>query len=298
MNLFEDINIPIVELEIVGEEKAPSRLKQYRDFSITKNKEFVCKKTIREFLEHKKQSGCKNKYLHDLKRALKKAILQWLEVHTNNPFHFYNFERFFSTIKIKTPETSIRAEMLPTKEELYQLVSKTENPRYQLIFIFLFYTGMRPNEMRNLKVSDIARRKLIQGDVEFDLIKIYATKTQKTRYVKILSTVVDDIYHIYKSKEFVFENINGKQYSRDRLSQIFREQLRKHTNLKITPYLFRHLSGSQYFELTGDIHGGAERLGHTVVTHLKTYVHVKTTDKSEVLSNDYEFIRKAIVKAG
>lgn len=103
-----------------------------------------------------------------------------------------------------------------------------------------------------------------------------------------------DFQEIFKSKG----NVHGRQYSRDRLSQIVRENLREHTNLKITPYLFRHLSGSKYFELTGDIHGGAARLGHNVVTHLKTYVHVRTEDKSELLSLDYSEIRKFIRRVG
>lgn len=299
MNLFQlpKLEIPVRELYVEGssEYKAKSRLNVYSLFVESRGETLVSKENIRSFIESAKEKYS-IKYTTDLKRVIKKSIELWLERKDVISFYYQEWEYFFRKLRLKRQKPKkyyAEGGTVPGKWDLYKLIEKVQNPRYQLMFITMFYLGSRPKELRELKLSDVIGYKLIEDEVEYSLIKIDSYKTGE-RFNKIPTQVINDIKTVFRPKTYLFENTKGEQYSPDRLGQIVREQTRKYSDLKLTPYLFRHMSATEYYELTKDDDSGAERLGHNIITHRKHYVHNKFIDKSEVLHTEYQALRNCI----
>ncbi|MCZ7616717.1 MAG: hypothetical protein M5T52_24900 [Ignavibacteriaceae bacterium] len=77
-------------------------------------------------------------YYRTLKAAFNKAVVwNYIEV---NPFS-----------KIKTPKTPTSLPVFISEAELIQILDKVENQLHKDIFTTAYYTGMRLNELLNMK---------------------------------------------------------------------------------------------------------------------------------------------------
>lgn len=291
------LEISVEKLFVPGEVKAKSRIGVFKEYLKSKNEILVTKENIRNFLLSKKEQGCSGAYISDLKRILKKAIELHLERLDLIATHFHDWDYFFKRLKIKIEQPIYSTYSVPSKQQIYDMVDGIENARYQLLFAAMFYLGARPKEFREILLTDIMPQKLISGGVEYAVLMIRSYKTKQQRLNKIPQILLDDIIKVFKSREFLFENTLGGQYSADRLSQIVRSVVKKlQIKYPITPRLFRHYSATEYYSITQDADSGARRLGHSIPVHRKTYVHDKSIDKSEVLHFDYPELRKRIFR--
>lgn len=171
----------------------------------------------------------------------------------------------YKSIKIKLPENKIK---YFTKEDFTKLIENTPHQFFKDLFYFALLTGMRLNEILKCRYSDI--------DYEKKLIKVYAGKTDKTRYVELHHALVG-IIEKYKSNEYLF-----KKWSVDYISKRTKHYIKK---AGIDPALnfkaFRSSFGKFLLDEGINIKYISQQLGHSSVT---------TTEKhySKYITSEYK----------
>lgn len=176
-----------------------------------------------------------------------------------------------------------------TYEEFNNFIKVVDDDLYNLIFTFLYYTGLREGEMIALTWHDIdfSNKKLIINKNFTNKIgnKGYAIITPKTKNSNRIIDIDDDLYqrllkHLENEKKtynfdynmFVFGNVNYIAPT------TLRRKLDYYINIakvkKITPHGFRHSHVSLLIDLGCDSRDVANRVGDTVQIVESTYYHM------------------------
>lgn len=160
-------------------------------------------------------------------------------------------------------------------------ITNVNSHKMYLIFRILLDTGLRINELFNVKVSDI--------DLTMNVIHVRITKAKRERYVFFS----DETKHIlelyifkYLVKGYLFQNTSGKQQDYKSFMKSV-DRLRKRLNIKISisPHRWRHTFASNYIKNGGDTVSLQKLLGHANLSQTQRYVHLS---KEELRLRYYE----------
>jgi integrase len=146
------------------------------------------------------------------------------------------------------------------------------------IFTFLWYTGARPMEVKNLRWTDVDFEK---GELTFK-----CGKNAQVSRTFLMTDEVDKLLHSIKMQSpYVFAD-NKRQLSNDNLYQYCKKRMKKLGAIGYTVYGIRHgfatnlaKNGANAFEI-------AQCMGHTSLDTTRRYVH---NDKKSLI----EKIKKA-----
>ncbi|MCL5028312.1 MAG: site-specific integrase [Bacteroidetes bacterium] len=179
------------------------------------------------FLSWLKESAPKGYrvYYRNLKAAFNKD-LDW----------GYIKENPFSKIKLRKEQCEFPTYI--TKGQLDQILSSTKNSIQQEIYYFAFHTGLRLNEILNLRWKNIgfSDKIITVGDDNFQ------TKSKAQRkvplfnelYLRLTKLATRDKITNRNSDRFVFSKPNGFAYNPDYISKSFKG-ISKNLNTKQTP---------------------------------------------------------------
>jgi site-specific recombinase XerD len=147
---------------------------------------------------------------------------------------------------------------------LKQTQTKTNqktNDRNKLILDFLFYTGLRVNELINIRHSDYQNK----------LLRIHG-KGNKVRFV-LLPEFLTQHFDPY-SKSYLFLTRNGKKLTK---GQIRRNIVRKTRQAKIekviSPHTFRRSFATNLYNRKGRLDTIQKQLGHASLDTTLGYIH-------------------------
>jgi len=145
------------------------------------------------------------------------------------------------------------------------------NPmRTKAVLYFLFFTGIRENELLSLKRKDI--------DLENRTAKIYNKKGKKEKII-IFTEKVRDILKYYFSVEI--EQNNAFNITDKQIEYIFNLLKPKFKNINLHPHMFRH-SFATYLRNRGfSIEDIKELLGHKSIQSTMRYAHADIKDIKE-----------------
>ena len=119
-----------------------------------------------------------------------------------------------------------------SKREVKQIIDCTNNLKHKAILSTIYSAGLRLSEVVNLKIADI--------DSERKLIYIRGGKSKKDR-TTILSTellaLLRKYFKDFKPKIWLFEGVNGGQYSKRSVQEIFYKALKKQLLTKKYQYI-------------------------------------------------------------
>ena len=123
-----------------------------------------------------------------------------------------------------------------SKKEVKKILVSTNNPKHKAILSTIYSAGLRLSEVVNLKIADI--------DGERKLIYVRGGKGKKDR-TTILSSelliLLREYYKQYSPKVWLFEGINGGQYTKRSVQEIFYKALRKsNIDKKVSVHSLRH----------------------------------------------------------
>ena len=172
----------------------------------------------------------------------------------------------------KKPKIHQKVRLNISLEKCWILVDSFEDPTWKLLLKTAILTGLRPQELLNLKVADI--------DFMDETIMITETKTYKDRIIPIGKELSLEL------RRYIYENeASGK---------IFNIALRTFENVlckkskdlgfHVTPYMLRHTFATQYVENGGNLLMLKSILGHSNIKTTEGYVHESKT----MLRKDYE----------
>ena len=143
------------------------------------------------------------------------------------------------------------------------------NDRDKLVIELLYSTGIRREELINIKVSDI--------NFENKLIKIKG-KRNKERLVPILPSLKLSIEkHLLKNKsKYLFSSKDGNMISKSTIYRIIKKYFRKvSTKVKLSPHVLRHTFATHLLNNGADINSIKEILGHSSLSSTQIYTKIK-----------------------
>ena len=156
------------------------------------------------------------------------------------------------------------------RSELKELFSVPKLLKQRIVLTLIYSTGLRGQEVINLKISDI--------DFERMTIHIRQSKYKKDRIVPLSPTMAIGLKRYLKAENPHFWLFNGKQpgsqYSMRGLSWVMRKNLKKTSITKeVNLHTLRHIYATHLLEEGLNIVTLKELLGHAEITTTMIYLH-------------------------
>lgn len=160
-----------------------------------------------------------------------------------------------------------------------QVIDKIEVP---VIFRLLYSTGMRPCEVRNLKVGDV--------DHEKHILTVHQSKGYTERMIVLHESVVGmlieyekKISKIIRNRSYYFPRVDGHSpQSMQWLCTHFKDAWKKYNTSDVIPYSFRHNYAIENinamprtgYEITPELIALSKSMGHVNLTSTLYYYHL------------------------
>lgn len=198
------------------------------------------------------------------------AIKFYYEMVLGMPNLFYSIER---------PRKEFKLPKVLSKEEIILIIKKTNNIKHKCIISLLYSSGLRRNELLNLKLNDIDSKRMV--------IRVNQAKGNKDRFTVLNKSVLDDLrkyFKIFKPKAYLFENpVTGNKYSSSSVLQIVVKSGKKAgIKERITPHMLRHSFATHLLEDGTDIRYIQLLLGHNSTKTTEIYTHVATNSFKQI----------------
>ena len=243
-------------------------------------------------------------YSHKTKQMYLNAFLKFLEYHHfKHPTHIRNeeirdylvlhreksashqdnminaFKFFFE--KVHKTEISEKYVIRPrkgfflpdffTREELVAIIHHTHNIKHRLLISLFYCSGMRREEMRQLKIADV--------NIKTNRIFVRSAKGKKDRYTLFsqhLHSLLQEYLEKEKPKIYLFEgSIVGKPYSTSSMANVLkRSALSAGIRRRVHIHMLRHSFATHLLEDGWDIRYVQELLGHSNIKTTTIYTHI------------------------
>ncbi len=183
-------------------------------------------------------------------------------------------------IKIKRPRKNQHLPDILSKQEINALIEVTHNPKHKAILAVLYSTGIRKDELLNLRLCDI--------DSDRMLVRVVNGKGNKSRdtllavkTLKLLRNYYTNSYH--KPVKYVFEGGGnpGQPYSGSSIGKIVkRAATRAGIKKNISPHSLRHAFATHMLEQGTNLKLIQKLLGHSSLSSTTVYLHLAAIDPS------------------
>ncbi|MEM4267013.1 MAG: tyrosine-type recombinase/integrase [Candidatus Nanoarchaeia archaeon] len=170
--------------------------------------------------------------------------------------------------KLPLARKSLKLPLVLSKEEINKMIEATNNLKHKLVIMFLYYAGLRLDEVRNLKWEDI--------DFDREIIHLKTAKGDKERIVFLHKKLID-MLKMYGTKEegLIFVSQREGKYNKRTIQQIVKSASKKAGIKKnITPHTLRHSFATHLLESGADIRHIQQLLGHKDLKTTQIYTHV------------------------
>jgi integrase/recombinase XerD len=187
----------------------------------------------------------------------------------------YAYRRIREALDLKPTKKPKKLPRILSEEDFkkfYREIERADNVQHELMLKLLFFTGVRNNELVNIKM----------GDVYLDENKILVEqgKGSKDRYVLFNQDFKTALKVYIKNKpknRFLFQTRNNTKYTTRRVQQIVKHYAER-AGIRATPHTFRHQAITWLSK-----HGltDAELMlitGHNSRETLKVYQHLALKD--------------------
>ena len=171
---------------------------------------------------------------------------------------------------IPKPKKKKQLPKVISKKEVKKLIDSIKNKKHNLIVSILYSTGIRLNEIRNLKREDI--------DLDRNIVVVKQGKGKKDRITLLSEKIKPQLLAYLCDTEFktkyLFEGRSGK-YSAKSIQKIL-ENASKILDKKVTPHMLRHSFATHLLESGVDIRYIQKLLGHSNLETTSIYTNVAT----------------------
>lgn len=164
---------------------------------------------------------------------------------------------------------------LPWTPDLFERFIKTTSGVRRKVFWFLWLTGCRPVEAKNLKWTDI-------NYDELELTLRCGKNAKVSRKFPITNEIAKLLHSIKLDSLYVFSE-NKLQISNDTLYQYCMNRLKAIGEAKYTVYGIRHAFGTRLSEEGVNAFDIAELMGHSKMETTRRYVHTNKKNLLKIL---------------
>jgi site-specific recombinase XerD len=172
-----------------------------------------------------------------------------------------------------------RIKQLPrvvSRESIKKILELSTNLKHKIIVELLYSSGLRLNELINLKRKDL--------DFDRNIIIVRQGKGNKDRVTLMSESLKKDLlkyYSLYEFKtEYVLEGREGK-YTKKSVQKVL-ENSGKKVGIKLTPHMLRHSFATHLLEAGTDIRHIQKLLGHSDLRTTEIYTKVSNKDLSKI----------------
>ena len=239
--------------------------KRIGDFDFLSVDHFLIRSWVVEMMGNKISARSVNRKLSTLKSFYK--YLMRMELLDGNPVDL-----------VTKPKTKKRLPVFVEEEDLDRLLDNGyfsddfEGRRDKVIVSFLYGTGVRLSELKNLRTADI--------DIERCMIKVLG-KRNKERIVpfpRSMRSVLEDYLEIrdglFGEQEFLLLTIKGVQVYDKLIYRVVKKNLSLVTTIsKKSPHVLRHSFATHLLNNGADLNAIKELLGHANLQATEIYTH-------------------------
>jgi len=233
---------------------------------------------IRNWIVSLVNSGISNQSINRKVSSLKSfyKFLQKTKQLTSNPLIKHKALKVAKRVQVPFSEKEIES-VINSNDEIIDF----ESVRDKLIVELLYSTGMRRNELVNLKLSDI--------DKSNRVVKVLG-KRNKERYIPLLKSVLGSltIYHEFRSEiktdqSYLFITKNGKKIYDTLVYRIINNYFSSvSSKVKKSPHVLRHSFATHLLNEGADLNSVKELLGHSSLASTQVYTHSSLGKLKEV----------------
>lgn len=174
--------------------------------------------------------------------------------------------------KIPYPKEEKDLPVVISRNELYKLFSACDNPKYKIMLMMVYASGLRRNELLNLKIEDIDT-----NDGKFR-IRINRSKGNRDRYTVLSKSLLPQLrgyYQNYQPQVYLFNGSRkGEPMTASGLRHALKMAVKKAGIKKINLHILRHCFASHTLEDGMNIRTLQEILGHRSLKTTMIYLHV------------------------
>jgi site-specific recombinase XerD len=174
--------------------------------------------------------------------------------------------------KLPLARKSLKLPLVLSRDEVGRMIDSTNNLKHKLILMFLYYAGLRLDEVRNLAWPDI--------DIGRETIHLKTAKGDKQRVVFLHKRLIEALKILGLSDNGpIFASQRGGKYNKRTIQQIVKSASKKAGIKKdVTPHTLRHSFATQLLESGADIRYIQQLLGHKDLKTTQVYTHVANKD--------------------
>lgn len=160
------------------------------------------------------------------------------------------------------------------KSEIVKMFEVCNNFQHKLILMFLYYAGLRLDELINLKWENI--------DFERKIIQLKIAKGEHQRVIFLHEKLIENLNRLNDfniRNGYVFESNRGKKYSAKTIQKIVKNNaLKAKIKKNVHPHTLRHCFATHLLEAGADIRYIQKLLGHANLQTTQIYTHVANKD--------------------
>jgi len=166
-----------------------------------------------------------------------------------------------------------------TFEEIRKMIEVTKNIKHRLIIKLLYGCGLRVSEIVNLRLQDL--------NFGEELIKIQLAKGKKDRFVKIPSSIKQELenYSEINGSEILFPSARKGKLTKDTIQKIVQNSAKKAgIKKRVYPHLLRHSFATHLLEQGTDLRIIQKLLGHSDIKTTQIYTQISQASIKNVKS--------------
>lgn len=208
---------------------------------------------------------------------LYKKGLSYVTVNTNYSAIKLYFENIlmqeWNCKKIPRPKKEFKLPEILSPQEVVKIIDHARMYKHQILFTFLYVTGMRISEALAVRLYDIDSKRL--------QIKVQCGKGKKDRYVEVpmkLIEILRSYYKFYKPVGYLFNGAKkGEAYDIRSAQVAMQKSVRAAKITKhISVHSLRHCFATHHLEAGTDLVYLKEQMGHTNLKTTSGYIHLCT----------------------
>ena len=166
------------------------------------------------------------------------------------------------------------------KKDIVKIFNAIDNPKHLLMLKLCYGMGLRVSEIVNLKITDIDSKRM--------LAHIEAAKGKKDRYVKLPTSILDNLrsyFKAYRPDIFLFEGQYGGQYAIRSVQAVFQNAMQKaKVNKTVGIHGLRHSYATHLLESGTDMIFIQKLLGHKDIKTTEIYAKVSNRQIEKIKS--------------
>jgi len=195
---------------------------------------------------------------------------QNIKINAIKKYFYVNFPKRKIKVFIR-PKKEKRLPIVMSIEEIHKTFNAAHNYKHRFLLETLYYTGIRSQELIDLKFTDIDRDRMVMN--------IRQSKGKKDKQIPINKKYLDKLtkyYRMYKPLVYIFNGqYKGDKYTKSSIREVVK-YCSKDINKDITTHKFRHSFATHLHEKGVDIKYIQKLLGHSRVTTTEIYTHVNS----------------------